>query len=641
MNAMQDDLDAPPPRALAIGLWKRILSAALRHKRALLFLIVPGMGIAILESVRPLVNAAMIDEAVKNGISARFWWLAATWAAMALCFGMGVFLFIRSAGRLSAGLAFDLREAAFARLQELPFGYYDRRPTGWLVSRITSDCGKVSGIAPWVILDAFWATSIVTGSAVCMLYLDWRIALWMLGLFPLLAVSAIFFQSRLLLSSRLVRRSNSRITAFFGEAIAGVRTTKSLAREEAADGEFGALAAEMEEHSYRNGFQASIFVPVVTSISFLGVGLAIWRGGTEAQAGELSPGSLVAFMQYALLFTWPVIDASQRIVDLLSAQAAAERVQGLIDTVPAIQDSPEVRARIAAVVAAGSGAGAEASSPASPAFGTNGAASTVAPDGGAPAIGRITFEDVSFEYVAGEPVLSHFSLDVHAGETIALVGPTGAGKSTIVNLAARFYEPTGGRILLDGTDMRERPLAWHQGRFGVVQQSPWLRNTSILENIRYGRLEATDAQVIAAAEAVGAEAFVQRLEGTWSFIVGEHGDRLSLGQRQLIALARAFLKDPDVFILDEATSSVDSETERMIQRAVDRVLARRISFVIAHRLSTIRSATRILLIDGGKVQEMGSHAELMRLHGRYHALYTRQFVETRERLILGSVPAPE
>ncbi|MFO0963405.1 MAG: ABC transporter ATP-binding protein [Phycisphaerales bacterium] len=620
MSAPQDDLDAPPPRTLAVGLWKRILARVLRHRSPLLWLIGPGLGIAVLESTRPMLNAAMIDEAIAHGMSARFWWLTAGWGAMALGFGVGVFLFIRAAGRLSAGLAFDLREAAFERLQELPFGYYDRRPTGWLVSRITGDCGKVSGIAPWVILDAFWATTVVSGSAICMLVLDWRIALWILGLFPVLAAAAFLFQSRLLHSSRLVRRTNSRITAFFGEAIAGVRTTKSLAREPAADAEFGALAGEMEAYSYRNAVQASVFVPVVTSISFLGVGLAIWRGGAAAQTGDLSPGSLVALMQYALLFTWPVIDASQRIVDLLSAQAAAERVQELIDTVPAIQDSPQVLERIEAARREGRDA--------------------QAPDGGAPRIERIRFEGVRFEYVPGEPVLQDFTLEVAAGETIALVGPTGAGKSTIVNLAARFYEPTGGRILLDGVDMRERPLAWHQGRFGVVQQSPWLRNVSVLENIRYGRLEASDEQVIAAARAVGAAEFVERLEGRWDFVVGEHGERLSLGQRQLLSLARAFLKDPDVFILDEATSSVDSETERMIQQAVDRVLARRISFVIAHRLSTIRNASRILLIDGGRIQESGTHAELMRLHGRYHALYTRQFVESRERSILGSSEEP-
>ncbi len=623
MSAPQDDLDAPPPTGLALGLWRRIFGVALRRRRAAAILISAGVLIALIESFRPTLNARMFDEAVAHGTTPRFWWMVAAWGGMSAAFGASVWLFIGAAGRLSAGLAFDLRQDAFARLQQLPFAWFDRRPTGWLVSRLTSDCSKVSGIAPWVILDAFWATAIILGSATFMLIMEWRVAVWLLGLLPLLAVAAAVFQKRLLHSSRLVRRTNSRITASFNEAIAGVRTTKSLAREAESDAEFSRLAAEMEAHSFRNGVQSSVFVPVVMSMSFLGVAIALWRGGLRVEAGGLTPGELIAFMQYALLFTWPMIDASQRVVDLLGAQAAAERVQSLIDTVPEIQDSPQVRARVEAVRAAGGPRDGEAI------------------DGGAPRIRTITFDRVSFEYVVGEPVLKEFSLEVRAGESIALVGATGAGKTTIVNLAARFYEPTHGRILLDGVDMRERALAWHQGRLGVVPQHPWLRHVSVLENIRYGRLDAGDDEVRAAARAVGADEFVQRLEGGWDFVVGEGGERLSLGQRQLVSLARAFLKDPDVFVLDEATSSVDSETERQIQRAVERVLASRISFVIAHRLSTIRHAGRILLVDRGEVLESGTHAELMRARGRYHALYLRQFVESRERTLLGAASPGE
>ncbi|MCE9620600.1 MAG: ABC transporter ATP-binding protein/permease [Planctomycetes bacterium] len=622
MNAMQDELDAPPPKGIAIGLWRRIFSIAIRRRGAAIIMVVSGVVIALIESFRPTLNAWLFDEAITRGTTDHFWWMVVYWAGMGFAFGATVWIFISAAGRLSAGLAFDLREEAFERLQQLPFSWFDRRPTGWLVSRLTSDCSKVSGIVPWVMLDVFWATTSVVGSAAFMLALDWRVALWMMGLLPLLAIAAAVFQKRLLHSSRLVRRTNSRITASFNEAIAGVRTTKSLAREAESDREFSALAAEMEEHSFRNGVQSSVFVPVVMSMSFLGVAIALWRGGLRVEAGRMSPGELIAFMQYALLFTWPMIDASQRVVDLLGAQAAAERVQSLIDTVPEIQDSPQVRAKVDALRAAGGPKPGEAN------------------DGGPPRIRCITFDHVSFGYVVGEPVLKDFSLEVRAGESIALVGATGAGKTTIVNLAGRFYEPTSGRILLDGVDMRERALSWHQGRLGVVQQSPWLRNVSVMENIRYGKLEATDEQVMAAARAVGADDFVRRLEDTWNCVVGEGGERLSLGQRQLLSLARAFLKDPDVFVLDEATSSVDSETERQIQRAVERVLAERISFIIAHRLSTIRHASKILMVDQGEIVESGTHAELMRAHGRYRTLYLQQFVENRERTLLGAA-APE
>ncbi len=521
MSELTDELDAPPPKGLAWGLWKRILGTAMRRRGPAAILIVAGVAIALIESFRPTLNAWLFDEAVTHGTSTRFWLYAGIWAGTALAFAFTVWIFIAAAGKLSAGLAFDLREHAFERLQQLPFGWFDRRPTGWLVSRLTSDCSKVSGIAPWVILDAFWATATVIGSAAFMIALDWRVALWMLTLLPILGVAAAVFQKRLLHSSRLVRRTNSRITVAFNESIAGVRTTKSLAREHESDAEFSALAAEMEAHSFRNGVQGSVFVPVVMSLSFLGVGIALWQGGMRVEVAGLTPGELIAFMQYALLFTWPMIDASQRVVDLLSAQAAAERVQSLIDAVPEIQDSPEVRARVeaASTVAAAS---------AGRAAGAAGRNANAAIDGGAPRIRRITFEHVDFAYLAGQPVLRDFSLDVHAGESIALVGPTGAGKTTIVNLAGRFYEPTGGRILLDGVDMRERALAWHQGRLGVVQQSSWLRNASVMENIRYGRLDATDDEVLAAAHAVGADEFVARLDGNWKFVVGEGGERLSL-----------------------------------------------------------------------------------------------------------------
>ncbi|MBL9140332.1 MAG: ABC transporter ATP-binding protein, partial [Phycisphaerae bacterium] len=509
MTELTDELDAPPPKGLALGLWKRIFATALRRRTPAITLSVSGVVIALVESFRPTLNAWLFDEAITHGTTTQFWWYAAAWAGTALLFALTVWVFISAAGRLSAGLAFDLRERAFERLQQLPFGWFDRRPTGWLVSRLTSDCSKVSGIAPWIILDTFWAFATIVGSAIFMVMLDWYVALWMLGLLPLLAIAAAVFQKRLLHSSRHVRRMNSKITVAFNESIAGVRTTKSLAREQESDREFSTLAAEMEHYSFRNGVQSSVFVPVVMSLSFLGVGIALWQGGVRVEVASLTPGELIAFMQYSLLFTWPMIDASQRVVDLLGAQAAAERVQSLIDSVPEIQDSPEVRARVLAVRAEREDSG----------LPTAAASASRAFDGGAPRIRRITFENVSFAYVPGEPVLADFSLDVRAGESIALVGPTGAGKTTIVNLAGRFYEPTAGRILLDGVDMRERALSWHQGRLGVVQQSSWLRNASVMENIRYGRLDASDEEVLAAAHAVGADEFVARLDGGWKFVV--------------------------------------------------------------------------------------------------------------------------
>jgi ATP-binding cassette subfamily B protein len=399
----------------------------------------------------------------------------------------------------------------------------------------------------------------------------------------------------LLRTQRAVRRTNSQITAGFNEAIVGVRTTKALVREEENLREFRVLSGTMYEHSVRNALQAAVYLPIVLTLGSVGVGLALWRGGVDVGAG-MSLGTIVAFMQYAATFYIPIREMADRFTQMQSAQASAERLQQLLDTEPEVRDAPEV-------LAAAEGNDEER-------------------------IALIEFEDVSFAYVEGEPVLVDFNLRVEASETIALVGATGSGKTTIVSLLGRFYEPTGGSVKINGVDYRRRRLAWLQSKLGIVLQSPHLFSGSIRENIRYGRLDATDDEVIEAAKLVGAHAFITAFEDGYETNAGEGGGRLSTGQRQLISLARAILADPQIFIMDEATSSVDTETERAIQKAIETVLRGRISFVIAHRLSTIRSADRILVIDRGRVLEEGNHETLIRARGRYYRLYTSQF--TRE-----------
>jgi ATP-binding cassette subfamily B protein len=339
----------------------------------------------------------------------------------------------------------------------------------------------------------------------------------------------------------------------------------------------------------------------------------LWRGGVDISAGALgaaigaltggngapmSLGTLVAFIQYAAFFYMPVQELSERFTQLQAAQAAAERIQGLLDTVPEIRDGAE------------------------------------AVDPGEETIGQIEFHNVSFQYKEGQTVLRDFDLQVHSGETIALVGPTGGGKSTIVSLMCRFYEPTAGEVRINGVDYRKRSLRWLQSQLGVVLQTPHLFSGSVKENIRYGRLDATDEEVLEAARLVNADGFIQELEKKYETDVGEGGNRLSTGQKQLVSLARAVLADPQIFVMDEATSSVDTETERLIQGAIETVLEGRISFVIAHRLSTIRSADRILVIEKGRIVEEGNHEELIRLRGHYYGLYTNQFArEGQERIL--------
>lgn len=615
LDVTADDVDSIDWR-----LWARIARRTLRFRSALVPLIAGGVGIAVIEGVRPMLNAALIDEASAHGITTRVLLLGALWLGLAAIFCFGVFAFIAAAGRLASALAFELRQDAFSRLQELPFAYFDRRPVGWLLSRLTSDCTRVSSIAPWVILDLFWATALMGASIIAMFWMRPWLAMLSLVTVPFLMTASFLFTRVMVHSSRRARRLNSIMTANFAESIAGMRTTKTLVREQRAAGEFALQATEMKHWSTRNALQGAIYAPIVSTIAAIGVALTASVGGGMIGSGDLSAGELIAFCQYALLFMYPAQDLAQRFADLLSAQAAAERVQSLIDTQAEIRDSESVKQRIE-------------TQQRNPVPG-------MADDGGPMDPGRIDFERVRFWYLPGEPVIDDLSLTVEPGQTIALVGPTGGGKTTIASLLCRFYEPREGRILLGGIDQRDRSLSWLHARLGVVQQTPWLFNDTIAANIRFGRLDASMEEIIRAARRVGADRFVERLPGGWEFVVGEGGDRLSQGQRQLVSLARTVLRDPAIFIMDEATSSVDAETERTIQAAIDEVLRGRISFVIAHRLSTVRRADRILFVSGGRVLEDGPHERLMAIpEGHYRRLYLQQFEEERRASVLA--PPPE
>ena len=629
--SLVDDFDAPLPARLDWRLWRRYLGRALALRGPVAGVIGGGIGLAIIESIRPLVVAGMIDEADAHGWSERLTLLFGGWVALAVLFAITVWLFIAAAGRLGSRLAFNLREDAFAKLQRLPFAYFDQRPVGWLLSRLTSDCGRVSGMAPWVILDLGWATLIMGASAGAMLWLEASLGLMVLAIVPPLAVVSRFFTRRMVESSRRVRRTNSMMTAFLNEAIAGVRTTKTLAREASAQREYATMAAEMQAWSVRNARQGALYTPLLATIGAIGAAIALWLGGDAVRRESLSLGELVAFCQYALLFVFPVQDLAQRFADLLSAQSAAERIESLLDAPVEIEDSPAVLARIEA----------QRTAP----------VAALAGDGGRRRLGRLDLEGVFFRYAErrtstsddalpndpgdrasdGKPwTIDGVDLAIEPGQSIALVGPTGGGKTTLASLVARFYEPQQGRILADGVDLRERSLSWIASQLGVVQQTPWLFNDSIRENVRFGRLDASDEQVTSALRTAGAT-FLERLAGGLDFVVGEGGERLSHGQRQLVSLARAILADPAVLVLDEATSSVDTETERAIQGAIDRLLEGRISIVIAHRLSTIRRVDRILFIEQGRIVEDGPHDRLMAIRdGRYRRLYLRQFADERE-----------
>lgn len=604
MNGFDDvDDDARLPRRIDWALWRRIAAHIWPHRRVLARLIGCGVILAVLDIAFPLLTRAVVDTVTQSaaGQLAPLWW---TWGALVIAFVVLIWGLIVLAGILASSVAHDLRAAAFARLQELPFAYYDRRPVGWLVSRVTSDCDRIASLVPWFSLDLVWGPSLAVAIAIAMFVLDARLAAAVLVIVPVLTVVARVFQRRLLATSRQLRRVNSRITAAFDEAVMGVRTTKALVREAGALGEFSGLVGEARGHALANAAWASALLPVVSTVGAIGLGLALWQGGIAVGDG-MSLGTLVAFMQFALLFHQPIEDIARRLAELQGAQAAAERVQGLLDTRPAIADGPEVVAALARHAGA--------------------RAPDVAPDGGRARIDRIDLHDVWFAYEDERWVLRGIDLAATRGQTIALVGETGGGKTTVVSLLARFYEQQRGVIAFDGVDHRRRALAWLQSNIGVVLQTPHLFAGSILDNIRYGREGASEAQVDRAARLAHAHAFIRELPDGYATLVGEGGARLSTGQRQLVALARAILADPQILVLDEATSSVDTATEALIQAGIAEVLAGRISFVIAHRLSTIRAADQILVIEGGRIVERGDHTGLLARGGAYARLHRRSF----------------
>jgi ATP-binding cassette, subfamily B, bacterial len=587
-------------------LWLRVYRHALPYWRMLIPLVLAALGIAAGDASFGLVTRWAVDAVHGDPAGTSLLPFAAVYFGITALFAYGVWLFIRMAGGLSHRMSHDIRRDSFAKLQQLEFAYFDHRPVGWMTSRLTSDCDKLSRIIAWGTLDLLWATSLVLVISGVLLWLDWRLGLLVIGTIPLLVWLSAWFQKRLLLSARETRRFNSLITAHVTESLHALRTTRTFGREADTRSEFSALTTGMFDASMRNALQSAVYLPLVLAIGSVAAGLVLWRGGIGVASGVTSPGTLVAFIFYAGQFFNPINQIAMVLVQLMGAQAAGERVMELLATQPTIRDKPAVTARIAATQAAG------------------GPPPGAAVDGLPAAINSVTFENVAFSYLSGQPVIHDFNLAVRRGQMVALVGASGGGKSTLVNLLARFYEPTAGRILIDGIDYRERSLAWIQSNLGIVLQTPHLFSGSIADNIRYGRLSASDADIAEAARRVNAAPFIEQLELGYATPVGEGGNRLSTGQKQLLSFARALLADPALFIMDEATSSIDSETEKWIQTGLATIFRDRISFVIAHRLSTIRAADVILVIDQGRVIEQGNHAALIAKKGHYHALLTKQ-----------------
>lgn len=506
-------------------------------------------------------------------------------------------------GRIEMHVSRDLRRDAFNHLQTLSFSYYNQNSVGYIHSRIMSDTSRISETVSWSLVDSIWNLTYMIGIVVVMFSLNWRMTLMVLVIVPIAVAASIFFQKKLVVLHRRVRELNSKISGSFNEGITGAKTSKTLVAEDRLNEDFQEISRDMTHTAVRNAHFRTLFSTTISFASFLALALVLWYGGHITMEQVIQIGTLSVFSSYAMNLIEPIQWTVRLFSNMINVQVNVERFTRLMDTKSDVADSPEVIEKY-------------------------GDSFHPKKENWEELIGDIEFKDVSFKYPDGdEYVLSHFNLKVPQGTNVAIVGETGAGKSTLVNLVCRFFEPTSGQILIDGRDARERSQLWLHSNIGYVLQTPHLFSGTVRENLLYGRPDATQEEIEAAVKSVSADGVIDRMEKGYDSDVGEGGDLLSTGEKQLLSFARAILANPRIFVLDEATSSIDTVTEKLIQDAIEHLMKGRTSFVIAHRLSTIRQADVILVVQDGKIIEQGKHQELMKKKGYYYSLYTRQFQE--------------
>lgn len=588
-------------KSFQLSTWKRLLPFLKPYRWLMLLLILTNIIISVVDVLLPLFQRYAVDHFIEQRSLAGFQTFIAGYVVVIVLQVLSFVFYTLSAMKMEMHMGRDLKKACFVHLQTLSFSYYNVTPVGYILARVMSDTNKISAITAWDMVDILWALTYVLSAFISMAILDLRLALLVMIIVPIIAVLTTYFQKKILFWNRKVRAINSRLTGAYNEGIMGAKTSKTLVIEDKNTEEFSELTEEMRSASVRAAGLNALYIPLVMLASSAATAIVLVRGGDMVLEHGMLIGTLSAFTTYAVSIFEPIQQMARVLANIISVQPNIERVMGLLDQKPNIVDSPAVIEK----------------------YGDN---FHPKKENWEEIRGDIEFDDVSFRYPDGEEeVLSHFSLKIPAGTTVAIVGETGAGKSTLVNLACRFFEPTSGRILIDGVDYRERSQLWLHSRLGYVLQNPHLFSGTVMENIRYGRLDATDEEVRAAAKAVSADTVVEHLENGYDSDVGEGGDKLSTGEKQLVSFARAVLADPAIFVLDEATSSIDTQTEQLIQNATLNLLKGRTSFLIAHRLSTIRQADLILVVKDGKIVEQGKHEELLKKGGYYHDLYSKQF----------------
>lgn len=583
----------------------RIMPYIKQYRPTLILIALTVLVTSSVDIIMPLFQKYAIDDLITDGKYEGLTAFIIAFVAASVIQTLATVTWLRLCCETEVFVSRDLKKQAFRHLQTLSFSYFNKNSVGYIHSRVMSDPSKIGMIFAWGLIDVYFAVFYIVGSIIVMFTLDAKLALLSVIIIPIAGVAAYFFERRLTEGNKRVREINSRITSAINEGITGVKTTKALTVEDKMCGGFSVLTERMRRASAKVAGYKGLFISVVVFCSYVTVALVLWYGGTLTHEGLMKIGTLSVFTTYAISMTDPIQQLSGTLAEAYAIKVNIGRLVKLLETQPDVTDSPEVIEK----------------------YGDDFNPKT---ENWEDIRGDIEFKNVDFKYPDGdEYILENFNLKVPAKTTVAIVGETGAGKSTLVNLVCRFFEPTRGEILIDGVDYRERSQHWLHSHLGYVLQTPHLFSGSVRENLEYGirGRKASDEELMAAVRAVSAKQVIARMENGLDSPVGEGGGMLSTGEKQLISFARAVLCDPAIFILDEATSSVDTMTEKAITDATAALLHGRTSFIIAHRLSTIRQADIIIVVSDGKIVEMGSHDELMAKNGAYRGLYIKQFEE--------------
>ncbi len=585
----------------------KVLPFLKKYRGAVAVMIVCGLLGSAMDVGIPLFQRFALDHFIGRNSLDGIWLFALGYFAAILGAGGANYISCAYATIIEVRVLRDLRNAAFNHLQTLSFSYFNQNSVGYIHARVMSDTGRIGTLVSWRLVDCVWHGSYLLGTMGVMLAINAKLALLVMAILPLIILLFSLFQKKLIKVNREIREINSTITGDFNEGITGAKTVKSLAIEEQMEERFCKDTQTMRQKTVRSARLRGLFGATMNLASSLALAIVLWKGGYIAQS---EVGTFSMFMSYAQGMMEPVRWMIDVITDLITTQVNIERLTNLLETRSDVTDRPEVIAR----------------------YGDSFEPKT---ENWEPIRGDIAFRDVDFMYPDGdEYVLKNFNLTIPFGTNLAIVGETGAGKSTLVNLVCRFFEPTRGQVLIDGKDARDRSQLWLHSAIGYVLQTPHLFSGTVRENLLYGNPNATEEQIAEALKLVAADEVVARLEKGLDTDVGEGGDLLSTGEKQLLSFARAILADPRILVLDEATASVDTLTEQKIQSAIDTVIRGRTSIVIAHRLSTVRNADLILVVKNGKIVEQGKHTDLLAARGYYYKLYTRQYEDEATKAIL-------